>query len=318
MPVIGQKSRKRAQKEAKKRGTSVFVVHGRDEKIRKSLFAFLRAIGLSPIEWRKAIEYTGKPSPYVGEILDVAFKRATAVVVLLTPDDEARLKEEFFRPSDAPGERGLRGQPRLNVLFEAGMAFGRNPDNTVLIQVGDLRPFSDIAGRHVVRLDNSAEKRQELVTKLKNCGCLVEEGGSDWLGEGDFQMPSVKHTSPKRPGAKGRSIPSLESNEVLRTVLHIDQSELHSEVSKSFERGTKIHVSASSKAKFCLRVMDEDAFGRMQENEDFVSLVTSTYTTSYEEVVTIPATGPYYFVATLHNEALWAEVSLSIKVVGAT
>lgn len=77
------------------RGKSVFVVHGRDDKLRRSVFSFLRALGLEPIEWRKAIEYTGKPSPYIGEILDVAFSKATAVVVLLTPDDEAQLKSSL-------------------------------------------------------------------------------------------------------------------------------------------------------------------------------------------------------------------------------
>jgi len=88
-----------------KRGTSVYVVHGRDENQRKSLFAFLRSIGLKPIEWRKALELAGTGTPYT------------------------------------------------------------------------------------VHLDNSAERRQELVTKLKNCGCDVDESDPDWLHEGDFTYP---------------------------------------------------------------------------------------------------------------------------------
>ncbi len=172
----------------KRRGNSVFVVHGRNEAIRRAFFGFLRAIGLQPIEWRKAIELTSKPSPYVGEILDAAFQEAVAVVVLLTPDDEAKLKDEFIKPHEPKFEKTLTGQARPNVLFEAGMAMGRNPGSVVLVQVGEIRPFSDVAGRHVVRLSNRAESRQELITKLANAGCNVEASGSDWLKEGDFRV----------------------------------------------------------------------------------------------------------------------------------
>jgi predicted nucleotide-binding protein len=34
----------------KTKGNSVFVVHGRDEVLRKSMFDFLRALGLNPME----------------------------------------------------------------------------------------------------------------------------------------------------------------------------------------------------------------------------------------------------------------------------
>jgi len=178
----------RAKKAEPRRGTSVFVVHGRDEKLRKALFAFLRSVGLNPIEWRQAIKLTGKPSPFVAEILDAAFREAVAVVVLLTPDDDARLRTTFVRSSDPEYEKRLAGQARPNVLFEAGLAFGRNPDQTVLVQVGDVKPFSDIAGRHLVRLTNSTETRQEFVTKLANAGCNVQTDGTDWHTEADFSL----------------------------------------------------------------------------------------------------------------------------------
>jgi predicted nucleotide-binding protein len=177
---------KRALRRVQKRGKSVFVVHGRNEHLRRSLFGFLRSIGLNPIEWRRAIQMTGRPSPYVGEILDAAFSKAIAVVVLFSPDDEAKLRGEFLKAHDRPDERTLTGQPRPNVLFEAGMAFGSKPEKTVLVQVGEMRPFSDIAGRHVVHLSDSPESRQELATKLESAGCIVDLSGSDWLREGAF------------------------------------------------------------------------------------------------------------------------------------
>jgi len=150
------------------------------------MFQFLRSLGLQPIEWNQAIRMTREPSPYVGTILDVAFREAAAVVVLLTPDDDVRLKTQYRKRRDPAHERRLSGQARPNVLFEAGMAFGRSPENTVLVQVGELKPFSDVAGRHVVHLSNSPSSRQELATKLANAGCNVDTSGTDWLTVGSF------------------------------------------------------------------------------------------------------------------------------------
>jgi predicted nucleotide-binding protein len=150
------------------------------------MFAFLRAVGLRPLEWNQVIKRTGQASPYVGTILETAFREAAAVVVLLTPDDEARLKPAYVTSSDPQHERRLTGQARANVLFEAGMAFGKDPNSTVLAQLGHVRPFSDVGGRHVVHLSNEPTSRQELVTKLANAGCNVDTSGSDWLTIGDF------------------------------------------------------------------------------------------------------------------------------------
>ncbi len=164
----------------------VFVVHGRDENLRRSLFDFLRAIGLKPIEWSQAIEMTGTPSPYIGDVLDSALQRAQAVIVLLTGDDEARLREEFVSPDDPPYEREFIPQPRLNVLFEAGLALGRYPQRTVLVQAGRFKPFSDLAGRYTIRLRNSTRARQELAQRLQRAGCPVDLSGTDWQDAGSF------------------------------------------------------------------------------------------------------------------------------------
>ena len=169
----------------------VFVVHGRNEIARKAIFVFLRSIGLDPLEWAEAAHVTGKPTPYIGEILDAAFSRAHAVVVLFTPDDEARLREPFQSDSDPSYETQLTGQARPNVLFEAGMAMERDQDRTVLVELGSLRPFSDIAGRHTIRLDNSGQQRQQLAKRLQSAGCPVNLEGIDWHTAGDFEAAVV-------------------------------------------------------------------------------------------------------------------------------
>ena len=164
----------------------VFVVHGRNERARTAMFEFLRAVDLNPLEWSEAVQATGQPNPYIGDVLNAAFSRVHAVVVLLTPDDEARLSKSLRVDNDPPHEVELSGQARPNVLFEAGMAMGRDEDRTVLVELGEMRPFSDIAGRHVIRLDNSSQRRQELAQRLEAAGCPVNLDGTDWHSAGDF------------------------------------------------------------------------------------------------------------------------------------
>jgi predicted nucleotide-binding protein len=164
----------------------VFVVHGRDGGARAAMFAFLRSLGLKPLEWTTLVASMPNPAPFIGDVLDEGFRRAKAVVVLFTPDDVARLRDELIG-DDEENERACRGQARPNVLFEAGMAFGRRPRQTVLVELGTLRPFSDIAGRHVVRLDDSVAARQDLALRLKTAGCAVDMSGTDWHTAGDFE-----------------------------------------------------------------------------------------------------------------------------------
>ena len=165
---------------------AVFVVPGRNQKATDALFQFLRAIDLRPLEWSSLVQSTGRSSPYIGEILNTAFSQAHAVIVLFTPDDEARLKEEFRQPDDPVYETQFTGQARPNVLFEAGMAMGRSEDRTVLVELGTLRPLTDLGGRHVIRLNNSTQRRQELAQRLRLAGCPVKLDGTAWHHTGDF------------------------------------------------------------------------------------------------------------------------------------
>lgn len=167
---------------------SVFVVHGRNESLRKSMFDFLRSINLSPMEWSTAVEHTGSGSPYIGQVLDAAFDHAKAIVVLMTPDEVAYLQSQYGH-GENDKETLPAPQARPNVLFEAGMALGRNADQTVLVEVGEVRPFSDVAGRHAIRLSNSADSRQTLARRLQTAGCDVNLNGTDWITTGDFTAP---------------------------------------------------------------------------------------------------------------------------------
>ncbi len=184
-PAVGGAAERRNAKR-------VFVVHGRNLAARDAMFAFVRAIGLEPIEWEEALANTGSATPYVGVVLERAFSEAQAVVVLVTGDDVARLGTRYVELNDGPDETSPTAQARPNVLFEAGMAFGRNPDRTVLVALGKTRPFSDVAGRHVLNIRNDVGRRQALAERLKTAGCEVTmESRSDWQTAGDFDAANV-------------------------------------------------------------------------------------------------------------------------------
>ena len=181
---------------------NVFVIHGRNARANEAVFAFLRALDLNPIEWSEARSMTKKGSPYIGEILDTAFNSAQAIVVLQTPDDVAYLHESLTHPEDP--ETQAQMQPRANVLFEAGMALGRDEDRVIIVELGKVKVFSDIHGRHSVRLDNDIKNRQELANRLRDAGCLVKTTGTSWHEAGDL-------TPPAPPGGglpMGRKLPS--------------------------------------------------------------------------------------------------------------
>jgi len=206
----------------------VFVIHGRNEPARRALFDFLRSIGLDPIEWSQAIRMTGKASPYIGEVLDAAFGAAQAVVVLETPDDVAYLHPSLTYPSDPECEPQL--QPRPNVLFEAGMAMGRDPDRTVIVELGQVKVFSDIHGRHVVRLDNTVAKRQDLADRLQIAGCLVDLSGRDWHDAGDLDPPPPPGgglpLGRKMPSSRTSGIPRLDARYIEHGGNRMDEIEV--------------------------------------------------------------------------------------------
>lgn len=274
-----------------KNAKKVFVVHGRNLAARDAMFAFLRTIGLEPIEWSTAISATGSASPYIGQALDAAFEMAQAVVVLLTPDDIAYLRSEYANGDDDP-ERVPSPQARPNVLFEAGMAMGRHPERTVLVELGSLRAFSDVAGRHAVRLDNSSQKRNDLANRLKDAGCDVSTAGSDWLSAGDFTPPDApdKPMGRRVPSASGRPRDRLDAQYLRRgsgsdIVQLINRSgqdlfDLNSPNAKDFNAVLdgfpvpRLPASKSVSLRALQSLSSPDTFdlvvtGRTEENEEF-------------------------------------------------
>jgi hypothetical protein len=168
----------------------VFVVHGRDEKARDSLFDFLKAIGITPIEWGEAVSLANSPTPTTMSAVEAAFSHARAVVVLFTGDDEARLRESLWNGNEKPAERDFMPQVRQNVAFEAGSAFAKHSERTVVCQIGELKPFSDMDGLNLAKLDNSLKSRKDLADRLRKARCEVDLSGAEWKTVGDFSGKS--------------------------------------------------------------------------------------------------------------------------------
>lgn len=164
----------------------VFVVFGRNIAARDAMYEFLRALSLEPIEWEQAKQLTREAAPFVGRILEVAFKHARAVIVLLTGDDEARLRDVYRGENGEDYERFFLPQPRQNQIFEAGYAFGKFPKRTILVQFGRIRPFSDISGRYIPNFTGTPEDRHALKNSLKTAGCNLNDTGTGWLQAGNF------------------------------------------------------------------------------------------------------------------------------------
>ena len=167
--------------------TAVFVVHGRDREAKEALWSFLKSIGLRPLDWEEdLVALTGQGTPYVGQVLDAAFRHAQAVVVLVTPDDMVKLHSDLVEAGEDAFELELTGQPRPNVLLEAGMALGFNPTRTILVEIGRRRPISDLGGRHTIRLATEATLRG-LARRLEVAGCAVDRTLDEtWSDPGRF------------------------------------------------------------------------------------------------------------------------------------
>lgn len=167
------------------KNNTLFVVHGRDTELNEDMFGLLRALGLNPIEWSKAVAKTKGNNPDIDKIIAGQMKSVQGIVVMISPDEEAKLKSKFCDAA-VPAERILQNQARPNVLFEAGWAFGAYPDKTLLVRVGNTRPISDLGGKHIMKLSNSPASRKEFAQRLKKMKFKVDTEGTSWLTEFDF------------------------------------------------------------------------------------------------------------------------------------
>jgi len=153
----------------------VFIVHGRNLRARDAMVQFLHALHLDPLIWEQAVTLTGKTAPTTLEVVKAGLQAACAIVLLLTPDEQTQLREQFVKPGDS---NQPEFQPRPNVIFEAGMALVLAPERTILVRLGKTREISDIAGINYIPLSNAPESRRALAMRLQRAGCNADLTGN--------------------------------------------------------------------------------------------------------------------------------------------
>lgn len=154
------------------RKRSVFIVHGRDMSNKNALVALLKQMDIRPITWNEAVSLS--PSQNTLDIVMAGINHAQAVIILFTPDDLARLKNEFLKDDDGPHERNETGQARPNVILEAGIAYAKEPTKTIFARVGKTREISDIAGFNWVQLSQDYNDRDRLRRELLKAGVELD------------------------------------------------------------------------------------------------------------------------------------------------
>jgi predicted nucleotide-binding protein len=113
----------------------VFIVHGRNAKIREELVKFLNEMGIGSV----VIQAKARTGGDLLSTIEDQINSCMAGFILLTPDDEGRLYEYGQQP---------RLRPRQNVIFEAGFltALFRKTRRVCFVKEGDLEIPSDLNG----------------------------------------------------------------------------------------------------------------------------------------------------------------------------
>ncbi len=156
---------------------TVYVVYGHDTDTIPKIEAFLEGLGLKFLKKERAVDLIedGNTAPFIGQVIDIAFEHAQAVIVLLTGEEDVQLCKEFQRNDEDDFEKVFSPQPTQEQIFEAGYAFGKSPKRTILVQIGHVRSFSDIIGIHILHFTNTPEDYAILRTRLERAGCSIKK-----------------------------------------------------------------------------------------------------------------------------------------------
>ena len=139
----------------------VSVIHGHDEAARETVARFLEKLDFQPIILYEQANKGRTIIEKFEEHADVPF-----AVVLLTPDDVGKLKNE---------ESDLKPRARQNVILELGFFLGRlGRDRVCPLVKGDVETPSDYDGVVYTKLDGAGAWKMKLVQELKAAGFGVD------------------------------------------------------------------------------------------------------------------------------------------------
>src|SRR6266487_1148563 len=151
----------------------VCIVRSNIVEANNTLYDFLQQLGLHIITKEMGAIWTGSVSPFADQIIDEIFKHAQVIIILLECDEQVRLARDLIKDQQRKQETMFLFQPSLNVIFQAGYAFGRYPKQTILIRMGQSGLFSDIDGRYIVDFSGTKEECLRLLGLLISAGCTL-------------------------------------------------------------------------------------------------------------------------------------------------
>lgn len=138
----------------------VFVVHGRDHEPKEAVARFLESLGFEAVILHEQANQGRTVIEKVEAHADVDF-----AIVLLTPDDAGRAKDEAE----------LAPRPRQNVLLELGYFIGRlGRENVCALKRGQLEVPSDFAGVVWEEFDPAGAWRTVLGRELQAAGHQID------------------------------------------------------------------------------------------------------------------------------------------------
>ncbi|HEX8620862.1 MAG TPA: nucleotide-binding protein [Allosphingosinicella sp.] len=139
----------------------IFVVHGRDEEMKQTVARLLARLDFEPVILSE--------QPNGGRTIIEKFEQEADVrfaVVLLSPDDEGRLKG---------AESQLQDRARQNVVLELGYFVGKlGRGNVCALKRGDLELPSDIVGVAYTSFEAGEAWKLSLAQELRAAGLEVD------------------------------------------------------------------------------------------------------------------------------------------------
>jgi len=142
----------------------IFVVCGRDDKMKQAIINSLTKLWLVPVVMCEEPNQGRKLVERFTDYSDVGF-----ATVLLSPDEFAYASEE------SPTKRKLR--PKQEVIFELGFLLGKLGKEKVLVLFRECANFeipTDFEGIKITAFDDQDSWKLALIRELTNCGYNVD------------------------------------------------------------------------------------------------------------------------------------------------
>ncbi len=142
------------------RSNRIFIVHGHDGEARESVARFIERLGLVPVVLHEQANRGRTIIEKVEANSDVGF-----AIVLLTPDDEGKMKDAA----------ALEPRARQNVLLELGYFLGRlGRERVCALKKGLVEIPSDFAGVVWEPMTDSPGWKQSIGKELEAAGYAID------------------------------------------------------------------------------------------------------------------------------------------------